>query len=973
MPGNTAAQQAALAPSPDLAVTSTNVVDVLSQDPELSLFIRLLQRARLIPTLNKIHDATVFAPTNEAVRNRSIADPVLAAALLELEESANQEELDGRDNLQYRLRERLFYHILNYTSPDLSFPDVLDSRIAYESTLLFPTTHEEHGRPGHVPYPAPEDTLLGGEGQKLSLLRETQEDSGDDVVTRVGVGGGGAGGAAVIPGRGGRGRNGRVVVIDDLLHPPKSIAHQIRKRAGAGAGPGASDNDTQPGTLSRFASLLSEEMWKKYTEDSHTTLFVPHDKAFDALHPLEWKYLTSGFAADDILQIANNHQAEYKGDIAHREKVGYLDRLLEVKTIPVLSGSSVAVSRAEDGGIALNGSSTILSGNILASNGVLHVISSLLLPYGSLALTPEKYLLALNATKFVSLFRENGLPHLLQSSPYNETNNGSYTILAASDDILDRMLASPFSALPPAGSRELSETLQYHVLQGKYTPEDLRNGQLVRTMLTPPELARQPQRLAVSVSHGKGDKETEAKHKEMEIAFGDARVIAEPVEVGNCIIYLISRMVEPPSTLVSTALDKGLSTFIASVYSSGLDKKLLHDSPATSVLAPTNAAFDYLGLALNYFLLPRAQQELAELLSYHTLDKTVYLSELEYDSEHFQTLAGPDIYLERNGSDSQFRVRGPQMQGLPVNGESRSARIKEADILTASGVLHVIDQVELPPTINITSEKLMRGARASTFPDLLRQTNMSWIAEGKQAPPEGFWEDSPLLAGLSEREQASFKKGVSERGSYTLLCPTDKAFGRINLTHYTSNLPALLALVQLHIIPTPPASGAGASDPLGLSADGKPIALAEDSAFSTLYSRSAGGQSKYGEVAFRRKGDSWLVGIKGARGTNGRHDKARILNHGRNTLIFAEKRVRAEAVAEQAAVFGGGIFLIDAVLEPYEPNWWHRWGYIAAIVLISLAATALVGVLVYKLYERNKPQKHWYDELPQGPEEPEDG
>ena len=328
--GSTTAQPAALALSGDFEVTSTNLVDVLSQDPELSLFIRLLQRARLIPTLNKIHDATVFAPTNEAVRNRSLADPVLAAALLKLKESAEQEELDGRDNLQYRLRERLFYHMLNYTSPDLSFPDVLDSHIAYESTLLFPTTHEEHGRPGHVPYPAPEDTLLGGEGQKLSLLREPQKESGDDVVIRVGVEGGGGGGAAVIPGRGGRGRNGRVVVIDDLLHPPKSIAHQIRKRAGAGAGAG--DNDTQPGTLSRFASLLSDEMWKKYTEDSHTTLFVPHDKAFDALHPLEWKYLRSGFAADDILQIAKGHQAEYTGDVAHREKVGYLDRLLEVKT-----------------------------------------------------------------------------------------------------------------------------------------------------------------------------------------------------------------------------------------------------------------------------------------------------------------------------------------------------------------------------------------------------------------------------------------------------------------------------------------------------------------------------------------------------------------------------------------------------------------------------------------------------------------
>lgn len=605
--------------------------------------------------------------------------------------------------------------------------------------------------------------------------------------------------------------------------------------------------------------------------------------------------------------------------------------------VGLLSGDSVTVTTGENGQATVNGSS-VLTPNVLASNGVMHVVDKLLLPYGSLALTPEKYLLALNATRFVSLFRTAGLSHLLQASPHNPNNNASYTILATKDDILERYESQPWQTLPPEGSKEMKETLQYHILEGRWSKKQLKDGALLKTMLQTEELGGNHQRIPVSV--------TSKKAADGDIGFGNAGVISEPIEAGGSIIYLVSRILEPPSSLVGTALDKGLSTFVASVYASELDKKL-NKAPATTFLAPTNAAFEYLGLAMNYFLLPSARGELGQLIQYHAIKGIVYLEDIAYDSVHYPTLEGSDIFIEQSKKPAHVKVRGPRIGGFPANGDNRDASITEGDLLTSTGVLHVLDQVELPPTLNLTSDKLMRGAKASTFLDLLKQVNMSWVAEGHSAPTE-FWNSSPFI-NLSKKDKDRIRKRFFQRESYTMLVPTDKAFTRINLTSYLNDIPYLTALVQQHIIPSPPPSKGSLTDPTLFPSDGKPIALEDDRSFPSLLSKSEGGTSKYGDLAFRKAGENdWLVGIKNARGTDGKHDAARIIGFGRNTPRFTNKEGHGDGSSSEVdqegdlhtqimkrstkMTFGGGILLIDAVLEPYEPGWFQRWGW---IVLVS--------------------------------------
>jgi solute carrier family 25 carnitine/acylcarnitine transporter 20/29 len=434
------------------------------------------------------------------------------------------------------------------------------------------------------------------------------------------------------------------------------------------------------------------------------------------------------------------------------------------------------------------------------------------------------------------------------------------------------------------------------------------------------------------------------------------------VTVGKTVIYFVSQVLEPPEQVFQVALsDLRLSTWVASIYASGMDRRLGR-APGVTFLAPTNEAFNYLGLARNYLLLPAAKAEAEAVVKYHALDEVVYLDDFGRGSRRYPTLEGTEMYIERTSNATT--LHGPTIGGFPLNGDVRDGRVLSGDTLTSTGALHVVDQVEFPPNVTINIDKLMRGAKASTMADLLRITNMSWIAEGSD-PPDDF----VLAKGKKRVDKRPF-----QHRSYTLLCPTDRAFSRINLTRYLDNLDELEDLVKLHIIPSPPPSKSSIADPSRFPSDGRPLTLADEAGYSTLLSTKEGGNSKWGDVVFRESGhDHWLVGIKGARGTAGLHDWASVTGFGRATPRFVEATVEDDTQREGAAevatlkaprmVYGGGLLLVDAVLLPYEPDWFTRWGWIVVVVALCLASSVCVGLLVWKLVYWKRKDRHAYEAL----------
>lgn len=180
--------------------------------------------------------------------------------------------------------------------------------------------------------------------------------------------------------------------------------------------------------------------------------------------------------------------------------------------------------------------------------GVIHTVPSLLLPSGSLSLTAEKYLIALNATRFVSLLRSVNLSHYVQI-PSDDVNaleslaRPSYTILAPKDEVLTSSSVSDnwrwWNSLPEPGSKALKEVLEYHILKGKWTPGDLQDGMLLGTELRGDKLKGARQQLVVSVQtpDKPDDKDDPFRPRSRDkkpakkpgiVGFGGASVIGEP-------------------------------------------------------------------------------------------------------------------------------------------------------------------------------------------------------------------------------------------------------------------------------------------------------------------------------------------------------------------------------------------------------------------------------------------------------------
>jgi solute carrier family 25 carnitine/acylcarnitine transporter 20/29 len=145
----------------------------------------------------------------------------------------------------------------------------------------------------------------------------------------------------------------------------------------------------------------------------------------------------------------------------------------------------------------------------------MHTVSSLLIPEGALQITPEKYLLTLNCTSFISMIHSVNLTHFI-----NDTDT-EYTILVPQDDVI---LAYGDENLPEKGSDDLKRFLKYHFLIGRWTPKTLKDGLLIETKLDESGLAGEPQVLEASISH-RSKRETQAVPS---ISFGGASTIGDP-------------------------------------------------------------------------------------------------------------------------------------------------------------------------------------------------------------------------------------------------------------------------------------------------------------------------------------------------------------------------------------------------------------------------------------------------------------
>ena len=211
------------------------------------------------------------------------------------------------------------------------------------------------------------------------------------------------------------------------------------------------------------------------------------------------------------------------------------------------------------------------------------------------------------------------------------------------------------------------------------------------------------------------------------------------------------------------ASNEDFSTLVVALEATGLDAVLSDPEASFTVFAPTNAAFALLGQETIDALLGDIPA-LTSILTYHVLTG-------EVDSTAAIASAGQTVPTV-NGESVGLSLDGSM---LLVN----TVTVTTADILTANGVIHVIDAVLLPPV------------KPETEPTLN-------IVETAIADPEGRF--TTLADALTAADLVDALQGD---GPFTVFAPTNDAFAMIDsdtLTALLADKDALQSLLLQHVV-----------------------------------------------------------------------------------------------------------------------------------------------------------------------------
>ena len=392
------------------------------------------------------------------------------------------------------------------------------------------------------------------------------------------------------------------------------------------------------------------------------TVFAPTDKAFAKLPKGTVESLLKPENKSKLVDILTYHVVA--GEVPSKVAVTLTEAsALNKKTFKVSN---------TDKGLFINMSKVVMA-DIQCSNGVIHVIDSVLLPPAEKAYTKkaaEKNIVetAVAAGSFKTLaaaLKAGGLVEALQAK-------GPFTVFAPTDKAFAKLPKGTVeSLLKPENKSKLVDILTYHVVAGEV-----------------------PAKVAVTLTEAKAlnKKSFKVNNTKKGLYINMSKVIKADINCSNGVIHVIDTVLLPPAgteqtkttsskDIIETAVGAGsFKTLAAALTAAGLVEALQADGPFT-VFAPTDAAFAKLPKGtVETLLKPENKAKLVDILTYHVVSGKV-------PSKVAVTLTEANALNKKT-----FKVNNTD-NGLFIN----KSKVIKADIDCSNGVIHVIDSVLLPP------------------------------------------------------------------------------------------------------------------------------------------------------------------------------------------------------------------------------------------------------------------------------------
>jgi len=495
---------------------------------------------------------------------------------------------------------------------------------------------------------------------------------------------------------------------------------------------------------------------------SSFTVFAPTDDAFSLLGQATIDALLAD--TDTLSDILTYHVLS--GEVDAATAIGLAGTMVEA-----VNGDMLGLSL--DGDNLLVNTVTVITADIQTDNGIIHVIDAVLMPPEDMVAPTDNIVDAAVAngsfTTLVAALQATNLDTVLSDE------STMFTVFAPTDDAFALIGSDTINTLLE-NTDVLSSILLQHVITGQavdsVTAYSL-NGAMVET---------------ASMA------EIELKINAMTdmLTFGGANIVMKDIYTTNGIIHVIDAVIvgdvdlpAPAMSIVDVAVSNGnFNTLVSALQSTGLDTTLANLDSEFTVFAPTDAAFAKLPAGTLESL---TTEQLSNILLYHVVPGTV--------------LADAAITTAQSMSNKVVTANGSEVALSFTNSMlfANGAQISSADVMADNGVIHVVDNVILPPA--------------------MMETPTQNIVEVAVADPDNF---STLVSALTAADLVTTLS--DESATFTVFAPTNAAFEKIDpddLAALLADNTALTNVLLSHVV-----SGAAIGSVDAYAANGKMLTTA---------------------------------------------------------------------------------------------------------------------------------------------------
>jgi len=447
------------------------------------------------------------------------------------------------------------------------------------------------------------------------------------------------------------------------------------------------------------------------------TVFAPRDGAFQTLLDSMDASAEDLLAREDLASILTYHVVPGTLDSAAltQRASERNDGRVELETV---NGATLTLLVGNDGITIDDGSASVVTADVAASNGVIHVIDNVLMPsMGDMDMDSEMdedmsdedmdsemgmgdtIVDVAMATDSLSILTdavtEAGLAETLSSGEYTvfaPTNGGFQTLLDSMDASAEDLLAR----------EDLADILTYHVVEGTVTSADLA------------DMASERNDGLVEVETVNGATLTiQVGEEDVVLDRGAASLVTADISASNGVVHIIDNVLmssmddmdmdaEMDDEMSEETMDSDMSgstiaeivagsdnfTVLAAALTQAELVETFEGEDAYTVFAPTDQAFANLlvtlGMTQEELL---ASDILSDVLLYHVAEGSLTSDDvIAADGDSITTL------LEDNFVAVSVTEDGDVLLNEVVS-------VTQTDITASNGVVHVIDDVLLPGSV----------------------------------------------------------------------------------------------------------------------------------------------------------------------------------------------------------------------------------------------------------------------------------